>query len=171
MPNTASRISGRRLAGVVSALTLTAAASLVQAGAASAAGRVVHQATAGTPDACEAVLGTHPGCDGNYSWTAREYADGSVSGEYTDRFAGGFGVHGVIDCLAVDDNQAWVSGRITGGFLAGQYFLSSALDNGTSANDPADQVGLTTISEEPLDCATMPDVVLSDAPDGQVTVR
>jgi hypothetical protein len=170
-PNTTSRISRRRLVSVASALMFTAAVPLMQVGHASATGPVVHRAVAGTPDACEFFFDTHPGCDGNYSWSAREYADGSVSGQYTDRFAGGTGVHGVIDCLAVEGDQAWVSGRVTGGFLTGLYFLSSAVDNGTSANDPADQIAFTTISEEPLDCSAMPDVALGDAPEGQVIVR
>ena len=171
MSYTTSRISRRRLVSVALALSFAVAATLLQVSAASATGRVVHQASAGTPDACEFFRDTHPGCDGNYSWSAREHADGSVSGRYTDRFAGGTGVHGVIDCLAVDGNRAWVSGPITGGIFAGLYFLSSAQDNGTSANDAPDQIGLTTISDEPLDCSTMPDVILGDAPDGQVIVR
>jgi hypothetical protein len=101
----------------------------------------------------------------------RARADGSVSGQYDDRFAGGLGVHGVISCLAVEGRRAWVSGMITGGLLAGQYFSSSVQDNGTAAKDPVDQIGRTIISDEPLDCSAKDDVELADAPDGQVMVR
>jgi hypothetical protein len=151
--------------------SLAVLATLMQVSAASATSPIVHRAVAGTPDACEFFADMHPGCDGDYAWTAVEHADGSVSGQYSDRFSRGFGVHGVIDCLAVEGNRAWVSGLITGGFLAGRYFSSSAQDNGWSANDPVDQVGRTRVSDEPLDCSTQEDVELADAPDGQVTVR
>ena len=73
----------------------------------------------------------------------------------------------------LDDRRepAGVSGLITDGFLAGQYFSSSAQDNGTAAKDPVDQIGRTIISDGPLDCSAKDDVELADAPDGQVTVR
>ena len=160
-----------RTAASAAMASLAALATLLQVSAASATGPIVHRVVAGTPDACEFFLDAHPGCDGNYAWTAVEQADGSVWGQYSDRFSRGFGVHGVIDCLAVDGNRAWVSGLITGGFLAGQYFSSSARDNGTSANDPVDQIARTRISDEPLDCSTKDDVELADTPEGQVTVR
>lgn len=171
MPDGMSRIPRWRVVGVALALTFLVPATLMQVSAASVAGPVVHRVVAGTPDACEFFADARPGCDGNYAWTATEDADGSVSGQYSDRFSRGFGVHGVIDCLAVEGNRAWVSGLITGGFLAGQYFSSSAQDNGASTIDPVDQIGRTIISDEPLDCSTKEDVELADAPDGQVTVR
>jgi hypothetical protein len=170
-PNGISRIPRRRVVGVALAFAFGVPATLMQVSAASATSPIVHRAVAGTPDACEFFADTHPGCDGDYAWTAIERADGSVSGQYSDRFSRGFGVRGVIDCLAVEGNRAWVSGLITDGFLAGQYFSSSAQDNGTSANDPVDQIGRTSISDEPLDCSTKDAVELADAPDGQVTVR
>ena len=91
------------------------AVSLILTTVAFAKGPVVHRVSVGGPDACALLDGTHPGCDGDFSLTAIEYADGSVSGQYTDRFANGDGFHAVIDCLVVDGNQAWVSGVITSG--------------------------------------------------------
>ena len=85
-----SRIPRRRLVSVALALPFSAAATLMLADIASATGPVVHRVGAGGPDACVAIgAGDHPGCDGNYSLVATEYADGSVSGQYIDRFAGG----------------------------------------------------------------------------------
>ncbi len=152
-------------------LAFAISAILVLVGAASASSPVVHRASVGTPDACEAFAGSHPGCDANYSWTAIAHADGSASGQYTDSIGHSFTLHGTIDCLAVDGNRAWVSGQITGGFAAGEFFSSSAQDNGTSAKDPADQISRTLISDVPFNCLTMDDVVLGDVPQGQVTVR
>ncbi|MGI0015247.1 MAG: hypothetical protein ACREBU_17670, partial [Nitrososphaera sp.] len=56
---------------------------------------VVHHVSVGSPDACEA-FGLPPGCDANFSLVANMYADGSVSGEWQDTFAGGGGGVGGI---------------------------------------------------------------------------
>jgi hypothetical protein len=170
MPNVRSRIHCRGLVNVVLALTLGAVSTLILASVASAATPIVHQVSAGGPDAC-AGIGAKPGCDSNYSLTAIEYADGSVSGNLTDRFTRGFGVHADIDCLAVEGDRAWASGVITSGPLAGLYILTSVQDNGTSANDLPDQISRSMIDPEPWDCTTQPDVELLDAPQGQVVVR
>jgi hypothetical protein len=90
------------------------------------------------------------------SKSIESYADGSVSGQYTDRFANGDGFHAVIDCLVVDGNRVWVSGVITSGRftdpdtgevfdLAGLDVFTSVQDNGTSANDPVDQISFSFI--------------------------
>jgi hypothetical protein len=172
----------RSVVSVVVVSLVGAAMALILTTMAWATGPVVHRVSAGGPDACVAFGATHPGCDGNFSLTAREYADGSVSGQYTDRFANGDGFHAVIDCLVVEGNRAWISGIITSGRftdpdtgevfdLAGLYVLTSVQDNGTSANDPADQISLSFIAFEQTPCTETPDVDLLDAPEGQVTVR
>jgi hypothetical protein len=179
-----SRIIRRRVVGVWVALTLGAAVALIMTATASATSPIVHRVSVGSPDACVALgVGfTHPGCDGDFSLTAIEYADGSVSGQYTDRFAQGDGFHAVVDCLVVDGNRAWVSGVITSGRftdpdtgevfdLAGLFVFTSAQDNGTSANDPPDQISVSFIDFDPIPCTEMFDVDLLDAPEGQVTVR
>jgi hypothetical protein len=169
MPNIRSRIHRRGIVNVALALTLGAVSTLILASVASAATPIVHRVSAGGPDACAGV-GARPGCDSNYSLSAIEHADGSVSGNLTDRFTRGFGVHADIDCLAVEGDRAWASGVITSGPLAGQYILTSVQDNGTSANDLPDQISRSMIDPEPWDCTTQPDIELLDAPQGQVVV-
>jgi hypothetical protein len=157
---------------------LTAAVSLILIGATIAwagPGPVVHHVTAGSPDACVALGAEHPGCDANFSLVANEYADGSVSGQYTDRFANGNGFHAVVDCLSVSGNDAWVSGEITEGRvgdvdLAGLDVVTRVRDNGTSANDPPDQISFSFIGFG-IPCTAQPDFALLDAPEGQVIVR
>lgn len=139
-------------------------------------GPVVHHVTAGTPDACIAFGLEHPGCDANFSLVANQYADGSVSGQYSDRFANGDGFHAVVDCLVVIGNDAWISGVITQGRfdgfdLAGLEVVTRVRDNGTSQNDPADQISFSFIDTEVPDCTEQPDLLLFDAPQGQVMVR
>jgi hypothetical protein len=176
-----SRMTRGRLVRVSSALTFAAAVALMLATMASATSPIVHRVSVGTPDACLDLAGTHPGCDGNFSLTAIKRADGSVSGQYTDRFARGDGFHAVVDCLVVDGNQAWVSGVITQGRftdpetgeetdLSGFYVFTRVQDNGRSANDPPDQISFSFFDTEPIPCTEMFDVDLLDAPDGQVTV-
>ena len=82
-----SRMIRGRLVRVSSALTFGAAVALILATMASATSPIVNRVSVGTPDACLGLAGTHPGCDGNFSLTAIKRADGSVSGQYTDRFA------------------------------------------------------------------------------------
>jgi hypothetical protein len=182
------RISRNRLAGISSALAMALVLALMLVTAAlGAKGPVVHHVLAGGPDACVAVGAEHPGCDGNFSLSAREYADGSVSGQYTDRFSqafGGGGFHAVIDCLSVDGNDAWVSGVITRGTfplgdgevldITGFPVAARVRDNGTSANDPPDQISFSNIGD-PTPCTDRPTESpfydLSAVPEGQVKVR
>jgi len=169
------RITRKRLAGISSALTIVLA--LVLATTASAGGRVAHRVSAGGPDACVAFGFEHPGCDANFSLVGIVYADGSMSGQYTDRFANGNGFHAVIDCVSVVGNEAWVSGVITSGTfdgfdLTGLPVATRVRDNGTTANDPADQISFSWIGEGfALPCTDQPPYDLFDAPEGQVVVR
>lgn len=170
------RITRKRVVATTSALTVLVASILVGATMAWASGPVVHHVTAGGPDACIALGFEHPGCDANFSLVASQYADGDVSGQYTDRFANGDGFHAVVDCLLVIGNDAWISGVITQGRfdgidLAGLEVLTRVRDNGTSQNDPADQISFSFIDTELPDCTEQPDLPLQDAPEGQVTVR
>jgi hypothetical protein len=132
---------------------------------------------AGGPDACIAFGFEHPGCDGNFSLVAKEYADGSVSGQFTDRFANGNGFHAEIDCLVVNGNEAWISGVITEGKFDDFDFTGLSVntrvrDNGTSANDPADQISISWIGDD-FTCKDQRADVLSlfDTPEGQVKVK
>ena len=130
---------------------------------------VIHRVSVGGADICEA-LGLPTGCDANFSLVAIQKADGTVSGQWQDTFSqGNGGVHVAIDCLFVDGNEAWVSGVITNQPFAGTRVMARVVDNGTSANDPADQISFTTASE--LGCDTAPDLGLMDLTHGQVKVR
>jgi hypothetical protein len=169
------RGSRRHLAGFASALAITAVMSLLLASTVVAKGpTVVHRVSVGGPDAC-AALGIKPGCDGNYSYVATQYADGSASGQYIDRFSRGSGIIGVVDCVHVVDNQAWVSGWITSGRigdndLTGLPFTTLVVDNGTSAQQPPDQIASSHIFD-PTPCTEMVQWNLFDTPQGQVTVN
>ena len=143
-----------------------------------AEGPILHSVSVGSPDFC-------PGCDKSFSLSAREYADGSVSGQWTDRFSGGLGgFHAVIDCLVVEGNTAWVSGVATKGYyrnpeteevlnLAGLAVGTMVRDNGNSANDPDDQISYSVFElDEPFAvCTEKPDYPLFDVLQAQVKVK
>jgi hypothetical protein len=140
---------------------------------------VVHQVSVGGADVCEA-LGFPTGCDANLSLTASEMADGSVSGQWQDTFAGGGeGLHISIDCLnVVGGNSAVIGGVITKGTaggvdVSGQRALTAVMDNGTSNNDPADQLSFSFFPFPNLSCTdlTPGDFPLFDLTNGQVTVK
>jgi hypothetical protein len=96
-------------------------------------------------------VGSHdfnpPGENANFSLIAIQHADGSVTGEWTDQFGhGDGGIHVVVDCVDVLGNRAWISGIITqspDGTLNGLTAGTTVADNGTSANDPPDQISYT----------------------------
>jgi hypothetical protein len=113
-----------------------------------ASNRVVHHASVGGNDVCEA-LGLEPGCDANFSLVANMREDGTVTGQWNDTLsAGGEGIHVAVDCMIVDDNYAIIGGFITRGNngiddLTGEYAVTALWDNGTSNNDPDDQISFS----------------------------
>ncbi len=145
-------------------------------------GRVIHHVSLGGADICEA-LGLPPGCDANFSLTANMKADGSVSGQWQDTFAGGGeGIHVAIDCINVIGNGAIVGGVITHGTangvdVSGQYAITAVVDNGTSANDPKDQMSfsyfpaINFFGTENCSELTLDDFTLLNLTNGQVKVR
>jgi len=144
-------------------------------------GGVIHRATVGGPDVCSGTGGT-PGCDANFSLVALQFSDGSASGQWHDQFSqanGGGGIHVTVNCLAVAGNDAWISG-VGPEHAFGNEWVTRVRDNGTTANDPADQLSFTFPVGGPapprlggvrLDCNGTQDYVLFDAPQGQVVVR
>ncbi len=175
------RMTRKHGTGLPLALAITLALALMLVAAASAASPIAHRVSAGGPDICVGYFGVHPGYDGNFSLTAIQYSDGSVSGEYTDRFAKGEGFHAVIDCVSVVGNEAWVSGWITQGEgtnpvtgekeeFTGWPVAARVRDNGTSANGPADQISWSQIGD-PTSCAVHSDYPLYDMPQGQVEIK
>ena len=141
-------------------------------------GGVTHRATVGGPDICSGTDGT-PGCDANFSLVAIQYSDGSVSGQWHDQFVQPFGgVHVTVNCLVVVGNDAWVSG-VGPEHAFGNEWVTRVRDNGTTANDPADQLSFTLpvgqfvprLGGVRQDCNGTQDFRVFDAPEGQVIVR
>jgi hypothetical protein len=131
---------------------------------------VAHHVSAGGPDACAA-----PGCNGNFSLVANQYADGSVSGQWEDSFGhGDGGFHIAVDCVAISGNAAVVGGVITHAIgadnLVGLRAVTEVVDNGTSANDPPDQISYTYYGNYAPGCGQT-DFALLDLNEGQVTVK
>ncbi len=139
-------------------------------------GPVIHRVSLGGADFCEA-LGLPDGCDANFSLVAIMKADGSVSGQWQDTFAGGVdGIHVAIDCMEIVGNGAVISGVITHGTVdgvdvSGQRAITAVVDNGTSANDPPDQLSFS--SRDDTDCNTLVpgNFPLFNLTHGQVKVR
>jgi hypothetical protein len=114
-----------------------------------------------------------PGTDANFSLIAIQYADGTVSGEWSDQFGhGDGGLHVAVDCLEVVGNQAWISGVITHSpdpGLVGVPAATRVVDNGTSANDPPDEISFTRIGA-PFDCHAQRQMLLFPLSGGEVKV-
>ena len=149
----------------VFALLAVLALALMPLAAASAKGPVILHVSAGGRDPFA-----------SFSLTANKFADGSVSGQYTDQFPQiGGGFHAVLNCVSVVGNDAWVSGVITSGTADGQDLTGLPVatrvrDNGTSAKDPADLLGFSFIGD-PTPCTDHVDYPMFDAPHGQVVIN
>jgi hypothetical protein len=173
----------------LAALALACVMVLVLASVVVAAGPILHTVQVGGPDACEA-WGLAPGCDANLSLRAFQYADGSVSGHYSDQFGHGIGgFQADVTCMEVDGASAWIGAVITHGFfrireediywdMTGEEIFINVVDNGISANDPPDQITYSLFGTGFADCQEaaaegpgMEGVELFDMPRGQVTVR
>jgi hypothetical protein len=146
-------------------------------------GPIVHRVSVGGPDACT-PNGLHPGCDGNFSLIAIQYADGSVTGQLTDEYGTGVdGLHAEIDCLLVQvipgrtTLEAWVGGVVTRpATQAGHRIIARARDNGTSALDRADAISRGVVDPEEegasSNCQDRPLIGFGPGgvPQGQVTI-
>lgn len=128
-----------------------------------AAGGIVHRVSVGSHDF------SPPGVDANFSLIAIQYSDGSVKGQYIDRFAQGGGFHATVDCVFVDGNDAWISGVIQGGDFDGLPVITRVQDNGSSTNDPPDQISFSFIGVA-LSCLAAPDLPLFPLQGGEVKV-
>jgi len=131
---------------------------------------VIHKVSVGGAD----ILAP-PGSDANFSLSAVQYADGTVTGQWEDTVFGrsvpAVALHVEIDCLVVVGNDAWLSGVITRpDSLAGLTAITRVRDNGTSANDPADQISFTFINIGAT-CTDQPNLPLVDLINGQVTIQ
>ena len=117
-----------------------------------AKGAVIHRVVAGSNDACEAFGGYKPGCDGNFSLVANEYADGTVKGIWRDVWMDGGAPPGTvveINCLKVEEYEgkpiAAISGTVVNGYAVGSVARAIVRDLGTSSGDPNDQISYALI--------------------------
>lgn len=146
-------------------------------------GPIIHKVAVGGPDICPAY-GAHPGCDGNLSLIAIQREDGSVSGQWTDSYGGGFSMHASVDCLLVQvipgrtTLEAWIGGVVTSPEFAGHRVIMRVRDNGTSMNDPLHDA-LTRAIVDPENDAANPvssncldkgSIGFTRTPQGQVTI-
>lgn len=157
---------------LVPLLVALVAGVLLAVGSAAFASAVTHHVSVGSAD----VFLVPPGGDANFSLVANEGADGTVRGQWQDTFFGrgvpAQPIHVVVTCLEVDGNDAWASGTVTfPAFLAGLPVVTRVRDNGTSATDPADQIGITEGTADPNDCVNKPNLALFDLNNGQAVVR
>jgi len=152
-----------------SSLTLALAVALASAPA--LAQGVVHKVSVGGHDQDPAGH-----TDANFSLSAVQHADGTVTGQWSDQFGQGQGgIHVQINCLSVSGNEAWVSGFISSGNVGGVDVtglpcITRVQDNGTSANDTPDAISFSFIGVATL-CTAQPNLPLNPMTDGQVTVR
>lgn len=144
-------------------------------------GAVVHRVTVGGPDQCS-WIGDHPGCDANYSLVAMEWADGRVSGEITDVYGGGFGLHAAVTCLSIgpipgtDALQAWVGGVVKEPFeMAGHPVMMWVRDRGKSMKDLPDAISRAILDPQDegysTNCLDHPGIGLARVAQGQVTIQ
>ena len=145
--------------------------SLILAAVAARADGVVHKVSVGGHDQDPT---NHT--DANFSLSAVEHGNGSVTGQWTDQFGQGQGgIHVQINCLFVQGNEAWVSGIISSGNVggvdvSGLPVITRVQDNGKSANDPPDAISFSFIGNA-ASCTTAPNLALVPMTGGQVTVR
>jgi hypothetical protein len=155
---------------------------------------VIQHMSVGSNDICPG-LGLPPGCDANFSLVANKWADGTVRGQWHDEFGKDEngeqlgGVHASIDCLEVSDFAvgiyswpiAWVSGVVTRSsnpfYSVGDGVITLALDRGTSASDPFEDLLSFTVPlsafPEGTTCTDMPELpvgALNTPFNGQVKI-
>ena len=140
---------------------------------------VIHHVSLGGNDLCEA-FGWPNGCVKSFSLVANMMADGTVKGQWQDKFAGDDeGVHVSINCLSVTGNEAVIGGYVTKGYIpafgdvTGWYAYTAVVDNGTSENDEPDLMSFTFVFEEDIfGCTNLvaDDFPLFEVGKGQVKV-
>ena len=99
----------------------------------------------------------------NFSFHARKDKDGSITGsiEFKCRQPWSGRVHGRIDCMTIEGNQATMSGFATHsdieGYPPGSHFWFRVIDNGEGNGDPPDQFSDVWGVPEDISCTeTLP---------------
>jgi len=113
-----------------------------------------------------------------FAFTAREYADGTVEGEYEryNRRPGLGPSHGNVTCFTIIGNQAWLGGFEEFGDRVGGDVAWRVVDNGEGKNAPPDQISLQSVQLPPgaaaSYCARKPNgPPLFDVVAGNIQVR
>jgi hypothetical protein len=79
-----------------------------------------------------------------FAFTAKNKSDGTTQGQFQLNNRAQFGVkeHGVITCLEVDGNEAWVGGFVThsDGRTEGLSRVWRVMDNGEGSSDQTDMI-------------------------------
>jgi hypothetical protein len=87
---------------------------------------------------------------------------------------GNAGIHGAIDCLYVVGNQAWIGGVATDKNADGERVITLVEDNGTSVDDPPDQINLSWFDPAAIgispNCLDAPALPLFPMTNGEVKV-
>lgn len=113
----------------------------------------------------------------NFSFHARENEDGSITGsiEFKCRIPSSGRVHGTIDCMTIDGNQATITGFATHsdieGYPPGSLFWFRVVDNGEGNGDPPDQFSDVYGVPEGYPCTVSLPVEMFDIENGNVQVN
>ena len=84
-----------------------------------------------------------------FTVTARRYADGSLAGQWVrvNRFRMGvFQRNGIVLCMTIIGNEAWIGTRTVGGDRDGREGGVRVVDNGEGMNSPSDEITLHRLS-------------------------
>ena len=137
--------------------------------------QVCDSVTVGSTDVV--FLGTPPDNDTNLSMVAIRFCDGAVKGQWQDTFGkGAFAILIDVTCLAVDNNNAWVSGvikRANRGLerVIGNTVITRVQDNGNAANGGIDKASFLFEAGDDQDCLLKPPLPLSDLSNGEVRIN
>ena len=107
------------------------------------------------------LLDLNLGYGKSFSLVVKMKTDGTVKGQWVDKFnEDTVGIHMFIDCMTVDGNTEIVGvistkGSTNGANLAGSYAVTAMVDNGTSANDPLNQISNSYYRVDPINFVTL----------------
>jgi hypothetical protein len=110
-----------------------------------------------------------------FAFVARTNADGTTTGEYQvdNQSVSGSRERGIVTCLAVDGDLAWIGGVITHSTIEGREGtprLFRVVERGHG--DPPDQASLLIVTAEAnVTCQTRPLLPVEDLEEGKIIVR
>ena len=109
-----------------------------------------------------------------FAFIARNRADGTTTGEYQvdNQSVSGSRERGIVTCLEVDGNQAWIGGVITHSTIPGREGTARVfrvIDRGDG--EPPDQASLLIVGDATVTCHTRPLLPVEDLDEGRIQVR